>query len=182
MIQFLQGVIGVVVVPVKLSVIIYWPNKRVSGSCLNNKMNIVFPHICVCVYFPFDYTLMREVKVSLNCEPKGCLWSKECAAPWKHDWEYPELQQMIHGSHSPGQQFSFSLVEADNGWRRFPLSKAGQLIQQGWLTCPGLWDYLIFQVWDCPICLLLQQWQNLLTDRSTVREHKSTRKKGKPTE
>ena len=40
-----------------------------------------------------------------------------------------------HGSHSPGQLFSLSLVEAEDGWSRFPLSKAGQLIQQWWLPC-----------------------------------------------
>ena len=40
-----------------------------------------------------------------------------------------------HGSHSPGQLFSLSLVEAEDGWSRFSLSKAGQLIQQWWLPC-----------------------------------------------
>ena len=34
------------------------------------------------------------------------------------------MEQMIHGSHSPGQQFSLSLVEAVDGWSIFPLSKA----------------------------------------------------------
>ena len=40
-----------------------------------------------------------------------------------------------HGSHSHGQLFSFSLVEAEDGWSKFALSKAGQLIQQWWLPC-----------------------------------------------
>ena len=40
-----------------------------------------------------------------------------------------------HGSHSPGQMFSLSLVEAKDYWSRFSLSKAGQLIQQWWLPC-----------------------------------------------
>ena len=40
---------------------------------------------------------------------------------------------MIHGSHSPGQQFLISLVKADDGWSRFPLSENFQLIQQGWI-------------------------------------------------
>ena len=44
---------------------------------------------------------------------------------------------MIHGSHSPGQQFSLSLVEAKDGWSRFPLSKAGQLVQQGHKESPS---------------------------------------------
>ena len=39
------------------------------------------------------------------------------------------------GSHRPGQQFLISLVEAEDGWSRFPLFKAGQLIQQWWLPC-----------------------------------------------
>ena len=68
---------------------------------------------------------------SLHCEPKGCLWSNECAASRKHSWEFLDLQQMIHGSHSPGQQFSLYLVEAKDGWSRFPLSKNCLLIQQG---------------------------------------------------
>ena len=34
------------------------------------------------------------------------------------------MQQMIHGSHSPGQHFSLSLLEAVDGWSKFPLSKA----------------------------------------------------------
>ena len=40
-----------------------------------------------------------------------------------------------HGSHSPGQLFSLSQVEADYGYIRFSLSKAGQPIQQWWLLC-----------------------------------------------
>ena len=40
-----------------------------------------------------------------------------------------------HGGQSPGQLFSLSLVEAKDGWSRFSLSKAGQLIQQWWLPC-----------------------------------------------
>ena len=40
-----------------------------------------------------------------------------------------------HESHSPGQLFSLSLVEAEDGLSRFPLSKAGQVIQLWWLPC-----------------------------------------------
>ena len=40
-----------------------------------------------------------------------------------------------HGSHSPGQLFSLSLVEAKDGLWRFLSSKAGLLIQQWWLPC-----------------------------------------------
>ena len=40
-----------------------------------------------------------------------------------------------HGSHSPGQLFSLSIVEAEDGWSRFSLFKASQLIQQWWLPC-----------------------------------------------
>ena len=64
-------------------------------------------------------------------EPEGGLWSKGCAASQKQSWECLEFQQMINGSHSPGQQFS----EVEDGGSRFPLSKAGQLVQQGWLLC-----------------------------------------------
>ena len=38
-----------------------------------------------------------------------------------------------HVGHSFGLLFSLSLVEAEDGWSIFPLSKAGQLIQQWWL-------------------------------------------------
>ena len=40
-----------------------------------------------------------------------------------------------HRSHSPGRLFLLSLVAAEDGWSRFFLSKAGQLIQQWWLPC-----------------------------------------------
>jgi len=40
-----------------------------------------------------------------------------------------------HGNHSPGQLFSLSLAKAKDGWIIFSLSKAGQLIQEGWLLC-----------------------------------------------
>jgi hypothetical protein len=43
-----------------------------------------------------------------------------------------------HGSHSPGQLFSLSLVEVEDGWSRFSLSKAVQLIQQWSLVLAGL--------------------------------------------
>ena len=46
-------------------------------------------------------------------------------------------------SHSPGQLFSLSLVEVEDGWSRFPLSKAGQLIQRWWL--PG--NFSMAQSW-----------------------------------
>ena len=39
------------------------------------------------------------------------------------------------GSHSPGQLFSLSLIQAEDGWSRFSLSKADQLIQQLWIQC-----------------------------------------------
>ena len=39
------------------------------------------------------------------------------------------------GGPSLGQLFLLFLVEAKDGWTRFSLSKAGQLIQQGWLLC-----------------------------------------------
>ena len=38
-----------------------------------------------------------------------------------------------HRGHSLGLLFSLSLVQAKDGWSRFSLSKAGQLIQQWWL-------------------------------------------------
>ena len=38
-------------------------------------------------------------------------------------------------SHSPGQLFSLSLVEVEDGLRRFSLSKDGLLIQQWWSPC-----------------------------------------------
>ena len=75
-----------------------------------------------------------------HCEPEGGLWSKWCAASPKDSWKYTNFQHNIQSSHSPDQQFSLSLVEAEYSWTRFPLSKAGQLIQQGWLPCRrALW-------------------------------------------
>ena len=44
-----------------------------------------------------------------------------------------------HRSHSPGQLFSLFLVEAEDGWSRLSLSKAGQIIQQWWLLCNFEW-------------------------------------------
>ena len=35
-----------------------------------------------------------------------------------------------HGGHSLGKMFSLSIVEAEDGWSRFSLSKTSQLIQQ----------------------------------------------------
>ena len=46
-----------------------------------------------------------------------------------------------HRSHSFGQLFSLSLVEAEDGWSWFSLSKAGQLIQQWWLP----WNFWVTQ-------------------------------------
>ena len=63
----------------------------------------------------------------------------------------------------------FTFPSRGRGWlSRFPVSNAGELIQQGWLSCRGPWDDLEFRVKDCPKCLSLQQRQILLTDRSTV--------------
>ena len=51
-----------------------------------------------------------------------------------------------------------------DGWSRILLSKAGELIHQWWLSCR---DYnLEFWVRDCHKCLLLQQLQIVLNDRS----------------
>ena len=47
-----------------------------------------------------------------HCEPEGGLLSKGCSASQKHSWKHTEYQYMIHGNHSPGQQFSLSLVKA----------------------------------------------------------------------
>ena len=46
-----------------------------------------------------------------------------------------QVRLIKHGSHSPGQLFSLSLVGAEDGWSSLPLSKAGQLIQEWWLPC-----------------------------------------------
>ena len=40
-----------------------------------------------------------------------------------------------HGSHSPGQLISLSLVEAVDRGSTLPLSTAGQLVQQWWPPC-----------------------------------------------
>ena len=56
-----------------------------------------------------------------------------------------------HGSYSPGQLFSLSLVEAEDGWSRISLSKAGQLIQQWWLPCNFKWLNL----------MQLAQWKSI---------------------
>ena len=79
-----------------------------------------------------------------NCEPERGLWSKECAASQKHSWEYPEFQQMIHGSHSPGQQFSLVIVEAEDGWSIFPLVQIWSTHPTEVASMPRLWDDMIF--------------------------------------
>ena len=69
-----------------------------------------------------------------------------------------------HGSHSPGQLFSLSLVEAEDGWSRFSLSKGGQLIQQWWPPC-NFWmaqshaacsmGLSLIQTWRCTLNIVL---------------------------
>ena len=49
---------------------------------------------------------------SLHSESEGGHLAKGCAASQKHSWKDAEIQYLIHGSHSPWQQFSLSLVEA----------------------------------------------------------------------
>ena len=44
-----------------------------------------------------------------------------------------------HGSNSPGQPFSLSLVETEDGLSSFSLFKADQPIQQYWLLCNFEW-------------------------------------------
>ena len=68
--------------------------------------------------------LVHNTSCEAHCEPEEGLWSNKMCCMTK-------TQLGVPGSHSPGQQFSLSLVEAEDGWSRFPLSKAGQLLQQG---------------------------------------------------
>ena len=81
-----------------------------------------------------------------------------------------QLEVLGNSALDPWEQQPWTAVftfpsRGQDGWSRFPLSKAGQLIQQGWLSCR---DDLEFRVRDCPKCLSLQQRQILLTDGSTV--------------
>ena len=126
--------------------------------------------------------MFKEEKMSY------CCFEAQHVSPTLWAWRRPLVKRMCPIMKT---QLGVTGIAADDPWMsqpwptvftfpnrgsewlgRFPLSKAGQLIQQGGASMPRFWDDLIFQVWDCPKCLLLEQRQILLTDRSTVQSPK----------
>ena len=105
-----------------------WPMRPNKQNKSNNQKRSLLPRILKKPYRP-----NRTLKlISLNRRP---LWRPL----WIESFMVSAAAQLSllrrHGSHSPNQLFYLSLVEAEDSWSKFPLSKADKLLQQWCLPC-----------------------------------------------